>query len=414
VNGMSRKRVPGAKRAGPLRKPDFMLLFLSLILLAFGLLMVLSAGSIKSFNITNNTNAYYYVIQQLKWAGVGIVLAYLTARIPYTYWRRFAGPAIGVSIVLLVAVLFSKAGVEAKGSARWLNIAGFVFQPSELVKLTLILYFAHILDRNPVRTLKDLYLPGGILVVVLGLVYKQPDLGTTMVLGLTAMALLLQTQLPTKWFALAVPAGLAVLYFLVRSTDYQWQRVLVWFNPWQYASDQGYQIVNAQIAFGTGGLFGAGLGRSLQKYGYLPENYTDTIFAIVGEELGLLGTLLLITLFVCLFIRCYQIVSQCPDRFGRLLGYGLTSSLAIQTTINLAVVTGVMPLTGITLPLISYGGTSLSVTLAELGILLNISRFRKPRVAPEPGSPETPTAESGQTAKARRRSRRRTRPEISV
>jgi len=141
--------------------------------------------------------------------------------------------------------------------------------------------------------------------------------------------------------------------------------------------DDGYQITNAEIAFGSGGLFGVGLGRSLQKYGFLPENHTDTIFAIVGEEFGLMGTLFLLFLFVALYARAYHVIRECPDRFGRLLGYGLTSSLAIQTTINLAVVTGVLPVTGITLPLISYGGASLVITLAKLGLILNLSRYRK-------------------------------------
>ncbi|MHB8124177.1 MAG: putative lipid II flippase FtsW [Desulfitobacteriaceae bacterium] len=375
---MSRKRVPKLKNK--LRKPDFLLLFLILAVLAFGLIMVLSAGAVKSFSFTDNKNAFYYVLQQLKWAFVGCGFAFITMRIPYIFWRKFAGTAMIVSILLLIAVLYSEARVEANGSERWLNIAGVVFQPSELIKLTLILFYAHIFDRYPVRSLKDLYLPIGALIPVLGLVYKQPDLGTTMVLGLTAVALLLQTELPTKWFALAAPLSMAALFYLVRHTEYQWKRVLVWLNPWNYVNDQGYQIANAEIAFGTGGILGVGLGRSLQKYGFLPENYTDTIFAIVGEELGLWGTTLLVLLFFCLFARGYQMSRECPDRFGRLLGYGITSSLAIQTVINLAVVTGVLPLTGITLPLISYGGTSLSVTLAELGILLNISRYRRPKV----------------------------------
>ena len=377
---MRRKRVPKANRPNTLRKPDFPLLFMILAVLAFGLIMVLSAGAVKSFSFTENKNAFYYVLQQLKWALVGSGCALVTMRIPYTFWRKFTGMAIMVSVLLLIAVLFSEAGIEAKGSARWLKIAGVVFQPSELVKLTLILFYAHILDRYPVRTLKDLYLPIGVLLPVLGLVYKQPDLGTTMVLGLTAVAMLLQTELPTKWFAISTPLSMAALYYLVSHTPYQWQRVQVWLNPWKYASNQGYQIANAEIAFGTGGIFGVGLGRSLQKYGFLPDNYTDTIFAIVGEELGLWGSTLLIVLFFFLFARGYQISRDCPDRFGRLLGYGITSSLAIQTAINLAVVTGVLPLTGITLPLISYGGTSLSVTLAELGILLNISRYRRPKI----------------------------------
>ncbi|MFZ3101608.1 MAG: putative lipid II flippase FtsW [Desulfitobacteriaceae bacterium] len=377
---MSRKRVPKLKRVHKLRQPDFPLLFMSVAILLFGLIMVLSAGAVKSFSFTDNQNAFYYVLQQLKWALVGGCCAFVAMKIPYTFWRKFAGLAMLVSVLLLLAVLFSEAGIEAKGAARWIKIFGVVFQPSELVKLTLILFYAHILDRYPVSSLQDLYLPIGVLLPILGLVYKQPDLGSTMVLGLTATAMLLQTELPTRWFAIAAPICGTVLYYFVRQTPYQWQRVQVWLNPWNYASKEGYQIVNAEIAFGTGGVLGVGLGRSLQKYGFLPENYTDTIFAIVGEELGLWGTTLLLVMFISLFFRAYQISRQCPDRFGRLLGYGITSTLALQTAINLAVVTGVMPLTGITLPLISYGGTSLLVTLVELGLLLNISRYRRPKV----------------------------------
>ncbi len=373
---MRQKRVPKSKKAVKLQKPDFFLFFFMLALLAFGLIMVLSAGAVKSFKYTDN--AFYFVLQQLKWALVGGVCAFITMRIPYTFWRKYANLAMAGGIVLLILVFLN--GIGVNGAVRWIKIAGFQFQPSELIKLALIVFYAKILDSHPVRSLKDLYLPLGVLVPVLFLVFKQPDLGTTMVIGLTAVAMLLQTELPTKWFVIAAPVCGVVLYQLVRHTEYQWERIQVWLDPWKYVDNEGLQIVNAQIAFGSGGIFGVGLGHSLQKYGFLPENYTDTIFAIVGEEFGLLGTTLLIVLFVCLFVRCYKMSRLCPDRFGRLLGYGITSALAIQTVINLAVVTGIMPLTGITLPLISYGGSSLSVTLAELGILLNISRYRRPKV----------------------------------
>jgi cell division protein FtsW len=372
---MRQKRVPKTNKV-KLQKPDFPLFFFMFALLAFGLIMVLSAGAFTSFKYTDN--AFHFVLQQLKWALVGGVCACITMRIPYTFWRKYANMAMAGGIVLLVLVFLN--GIIANGAVRWIKIAGFQFQPSELIKLALIVFYAKILDHHPVRSLKDLYLPLGVLAPVLLLVYKQPDLGTTMVIGLTAVAMLLQTELPTKWFAIAAPICAVVLYFLVRHTEYQWKRILVWLNPWNYARDEGLQIINAEIAFGSGGIFGVGLGHSLQKYGFLPEIYTDTIFAIVGEEFGFLGATLLIVLFVCLFVRCYKMSRLCPDRFGRLLGYGITSALAIQTVINLAVVTGVIPLTGITLPLISYGGSSLSVTLAELGILLNISRFRRPKV----------------------------------
>ena len=358
---------------------DFPLLFLTLALLAFGLIMVLSAGAVSGFNATQNS--YYYVFQQLKWTLIGSVFSFMVIKIPYVFWRRFAGIGILISIGLLMAVAFTNAGIAAKGSARWIQLGGVTIQPSEVAKLALVLFLAHILDRFPLKRGKDWGIPLGIIafvmILVLLLVYKQPDLGTVMVLGLTSVAMLLQTEIPTIYFLTAIPPLGITLLYLVHRTQYQWNRILVWIDPWKYASDLGYQITNAEIAFGSGGLFGVGLGRSMQKYGFLPENHTDTIYAIVGEELGLVGALFLLALFITLYARAYHVVRGCPDRFGRLLGFGLTSSLAIQTMINLSVVTGVMPVTGITLPLISYGGSSLVITMIELGLILNISRYRR-------------------------------------
>jgi cell division protein FtsW len=362
---------------------DFPILFLTLALIAFGLIMVLSAGAVSGFNATQNT--YFYVFQQMKWTLLGSLFALVAIKVPYTVWRRFAGVGILISIGLLIAVKSTDAGFAALGSARWIKIAGVNVQPSEITKLAMVLFYAHILDRYPVKRGKKWRIPLGILmpvsILVLGLVYKQPDLGTTMVLAMTSAVMLFQTELPTIWFIAVVPTcGLSLYYLLYRTqfqaTHYQWDRILAWLDPWKYASTIGYQITNAEIAFGSGGLFGVGLGRSLQKYGFLPENHTDMIFAIVGEELGFMGTVFLLLLISSLYARAYQVIRECPDRFGRLLGFGLTSSLAIQTTVNLAVVTGVLPVTGITLPLISYGGSSLVITLIELGLILNISRYR--------------------------------------
>ena len=365
------------------RKPampiDFPMLFLALALLAFGLIMVLSAGAVRGFNAEQDS--FLYVFKQIKWMLVGSFFGFVAMKVPYVYLRRFAGIGVIISIGLLIAIIFTDSGIEAGGSARWINIAGVTVQPSEIAKVAMVLFYAHILDRYPIKRGNDWQVPLGILLpvtaLVLGLVFKQPDLGTTMVIALTCVVILLQTELPTFYFVAAVPIVGIPLFYKIRSTEYQWERILVWLDPWKYAMGDGYQITNAEIAFGSGGLFGVGLGRSMQKYGYLPENHTDTIFAIVGEELGLAGALLLLSLFIALYARAYKIVGECPDRFGRLLGYGLTSSLAIQTAINLSVVTGVMPVTGITLPLISYGGASLVITLIELGLLLNISRYRK-------------------------------------
>ncbi|MHB1652294.1 MAG: putative lipid II flippase FtsW [Desulfitobacteriaceae bacterium] len=354
---------------------DFSFLFLALALLAFGLIMVLSSGAVRGYNLAQNS--YYFISQQLKWAALGGGLAIVATVVPYAFWRKFAGIGIVLTLGLLVLVLYTDKGIITSGSARWLKFAGINVQPSEIAKLTLILFYAHIFERYPIKTGKDLVIPGVVLLPMLYLVYKQPDLGTMLVLALTSVAMLLQTELPTRWFAWGGPLLGAAGFYLVRHTDYQWKRILVWLDPWAYATTLGYQITNAEIAFGSGGLFGVGLGRSLQKYGFLPENHTDTIFAIVGEELGLLGTTALLVLFVLLIIRGYKIARACPERFGRLLAFGLISSLAIQACMNFAVVTGVLPMTGITLPLISYGGNSLLITMVELGLLLNISRHRE-------------------------------------
>lgn len=373
------KRRKGIWGKYPLPKQgiDFPLILVTLAILAFGLIMVLTAGSVRSFNATEDHNSFYYVMQQLKWAILGGGVAFLTANLPYKFWRRFSGIAIVLSIALLVAVLFTDAGLVAKGSARWLKMGPVNVQPSEIAKLAVILFLAHAFDRYPVKKLRDIAIPCVLVVMILGLVYKQPDLGTTMVIAITVFALLWQTELPTRWFLIAIPSISIPLMYLIRQTPYQWERILAWLDPWKYAMDEGYQITNAQIAFGSGGIFGVGLGHSMQKYGFLPETYTDMIFAVIGEELGLIGTLFLLSLFVVLFARGFYIARQCEDRFGRLLAFGVTTSLAVQTGMNLAVVTGVMPVTGVTLPLVSYGGSSLVITLAEIGILMNISRYAR-------------------------------------
>lgn len=370
-----RKRSTLGKLPKPLHGVDFYLLISVLAILAYGLVMVLTAGSVRSFNTTQNS--FFYVLQQMKWAIFGGAVAFVVTRIPYPFLRRFAGIGISITLVLLVAVMATDKGMEVNGSSRWIKIGPVNVQPSEIAKIALVLFLANFLDRYPMKRIRDLLIPAIILVLILGLVYKQPDLGTMMVLVFTAAAMLWQTELPTRWFLIAIPSFGIPLFYLIHKTSYQWDRVVVWLDPWKYASGLGYQITNAEIAFGSGGLFGVGLGRSLQKFGFLPETYTDMIFALMGEELGLLGTLLLIGLFFFFFARGFYISRKCPDRFGRLMAFGITMSLAVQTAMNLSVVTGVMPVTGITLPLVSYGGSSLVITLLEIGILLNISRYSR-------------------------------------
>lgn len=370
-----RKRSMLGKLPKPLHEVDFYLLITVLAILAYGMVMVLTAGSVRGYNATENT--FHYVMQQGKWALLGGFAAFVMTRIPYPFLKKFAGIGIGLTMILLVLVLNSDSAIEANGASRWLKIGPVNVQPSEIAKIALVLFLANTIDRYPIKRLRDLALPALVLIPLLAFVYKQPDLGTTMVLVFTAAALFWQTELRTPWFLLAIPCFGGPLFYLIYNTPYQWNRILAWLDPWKYASGIGLQITNAEIAFGSGGIVGVGLGRSLQKFGYLPETYTDMIFALIGEELGLVGTLFLIGLFVVCYGRAFYISRRCPDRFGRLLAFGITFSLAMQTTINLCVVTGVLPVTGITLPLVSYGGSSLVITLVEIGILLNISRYCK-------------------------------------
>lgn len=356
------------------KKPDPVLFFLSLVILSFGLIMVLSAGSFFSFNNTENPNPYYLFYKQLRTAGLGLVVMIGAMIFPYRNWKKLSGIGVLLSISLLLLVEYSGISKTMSGSARWLNILGISIQPSEIAKLCIIIFLAYNLSRRPVKKLQDLLMPGFFTAVVLILVYKQPDLGTTVVMALACGALFLMTELPSYYFLTAIPLLGFPAYHLIRNEEYQWNRILGWLHPWDYASSLGFQIVNAQVAFATGGLLGIGIGRGSQD-SLLPENYTDMIFSVIGEEFGLFGTTLVLFCFIFFVSRGYLISRQCPDRFGRLLGFGITTTFAIQTAINLCVVTGLFPVTGITLPLISYGGSSLLITMLEIGILLNISCY---------------------------------------
>lgn len=355
-------------------KPDLILLFTSCILLAIGLIMVLSASSLFAFNQTGNSYSYFF--KQVQWAFLGIIAAFGALITPYRYWKKLSGLGIILSIGLLLLLKYSGLAVEAKGSVRWLNIFGMSIQPSEVAKLFVVIFLAHTLTRYPVKKLKDVFLPLVIIGIIVFYVYKQPDLGTAIVILAVCGIMFLMTELSSLYFLATIPICGIAGYYLVKSEPYQWNRILSWLDPWKYASTLGWQSVNAQIALGTGGLFGIGIGRGVES-GNLPENFTDMIFAVIGQEFGFFGTFFVIICFSIFFGRAYFISHQCPDRFGRLLGFGLTSLLAVQTVINLGVVTGLLPITGISLPLISYGGSSLLVTLLEIGILLNISRYRE-------------------------------------
>jgi cell division protein FtsW len=297
----------------------------------------------------------------------------------YHRLRKLAAPALAISLVLLAAVLV--AGRSALGATRWLNLGPLSLQPTELAKLAMVVFLAAYFANRPERVLRagGLLVPAGILGLIVVLVMKQPDFGSALIIiGLT-LALFIAAGLRLGWFVGAGAAMIPGLIYLAKAKPYRAARLTAFLNPWAHRQDIGYQTIQSLIALGSGGIVGLGLGQSRQKYLYLPEQHTDFIFAILGEELGLLGTLTVVVLYFVFAWRGYRIAINAPDEFGSLLAAGLTSAVVFQAILNMLVISGSLPITGVTLPLLSYGGSSLAITLSCVGILLNISKHGKER-----------------------------------
>ena len=359
---------------------DIPFFVLVLTLLAVGLIMLYSASYAQSEYDTGYEITTLYLQKQAVCAAIGLVAMGAFSRIPASFWYRTAWPLYAVSIVLLLLVLVI--GQEVNGAKRWINLAGIQFQPSEIAKFTMILLFAR-LTRNFGPDAK-LFRYGvlGFGCALMGILVPlalEKHLSAIMLMGMVAVVMMFVAGTDLKWL-LAGAAG-AVLFVIVYITfmGYAGDRVTAWLHPELDPSDKGYQILQSLYAIGSGGLFGLGLGKSKQKYLYLPFQYNDYIFAIVCEELGLMGAILIMVLFGMTILRGYWIALQARDRFSTVLGAGLVTLIAIQTILNLAVVTNLLPSTGISLPFFSYGGTALAVNLGEMGIVLSISRHRYDR-----------------------------------
>jgi cell division protein FtsW len=347
------------------------LVLVTLALVAFGLVMVYSATS-ASAALANGDPAYYLKRQAI-YAGLGIALMLVAARVHFRALRRLAPALVLTSLVLLLAVLV--AGSTVNGARRWLTFGPVVLQPSELAKLALAVWAAaYLARRRPPRTLGELWRPLGLLTVVFcGLILVEPDLGTAIGIVVMLAAMLLVAGTPGRTLGagvgIAAAAGLVAIWF----EPYRRARVFSFLNPWQDAQGAGFQTVQAMIGLGSGGIFGVGLGQSVQKTNYLPEAHTDMIFAIIGEELGLVGAAAVIAAYCAFAYAGLRIALGCKDPFGKRLAAGLTTLVCGQAAINLAAVLGLAPLTGIPLPFVSYGGSSLVVALASVGVLLNIA-----------------------------------------
>ena len=354
-----------------------MLLAVTLILALVGLVMVFSASAIVAGNRFQDPG--FYLKRQVAWLVCGVLLMHLASRIDYTFWKKLSIPILAGTLVLLVMVLVPSFGMAAKGARRWLSLGPISAQPAEIVKLAVVIYLAAYLSKkaDKIRSFRDGLFPALIVVGLLsGLVLLEPDLGTVVVLGLVTIGMCFLAG--ARLFHLvalglcAIPAVLA----LVLGSSYRRQRLMTFLAPWKDPSDAGFQITQSFLAFGSGGPFGVGLGEGKQKLYFLPEAHTDFVLALVGEELGLIGAATVILLFAFFVWRGVQIAARARVPFGRYLGMGITLLIGVQALVNAAVVTGLLPTKGLTLPFVSYGGSSLVVSLVGVGILLSISRDR--------------------------------------
>jgi len=356
------------------RNWDQTILLLAVTLTCFGVVMVYSSSSIMAAKRFGD--GFFFLKRQGLYALLGMGMMFVAMQFDYHHLRKLAAPAFIICIMLLVAVLLPGIGTKAGGAARWIRALGFSIQPSELAKLALVIYLAHSLakKKEKIRSLKFGFIPYMIvLAVVLLLLLLQPDLGTAVTLAVVAMTMLLVAGARLSYLVSIVLLAMPFLYVAIMHVGYRKRRILAFLNPWDDPTDTGFQIIQSWIAFGNGGVFGTGLGEGKQKLFYLPEAHTDFIFSVVGEELGFVGVFTVVAIFLMLILRGMRTALRAEDEFGTLLAFGISLMLGLQVIVNLGVGLGLMPTKGMTLPMLSYGGTSLLVTLTAIGILLNVS-----------------------------------------
>ena len=356
---------------------DPVFLILLLVLLGIGLGMLYSASYAQSRYDTGYSIGTRYLQKQAACALLGLGAMWILSRVPTEVWYTMAWPLYGLSIALLLMVLLF--GQSVNGARRWISIGGLQFQPSEIAKFTMILGLSRLIREFGPSARKFRYGVLGFGAALLGVLVPlalEKHLSAIMLMGMVAVVMMFIAGTHPKWLLAGAGFAVAFLVVYISFMGYAGDRVTAWLHPEADPSDTGYQILQSLYAIGSGGVLGLGLGRSRQKYLYLPFQYNDYIFAIVCEEVGLVGALLIIGLFAALILRGYWIALQAPDRFSTVLAAGLTTLIAVQTVLNLGVVTNLLPSTGIALPFFSYGGTALAVNLGEMGILLGISRRR--------------------------------------
>ncbi|WP_394583598.1 stage V sporulation protein E [Cytobacillus firmus] len=358
--------------------PDFILMIVTLTLLAVGLTMVYSASAIWADYKFDDS--FFFAKRQMLFAGVGIIAMFFIMNVDYWTWRTWAKVLIIICFVLLLLVLVPGVGNVRNGSRSWIGVGAFSIQPSEFMKLAMIVFMAKFLSEKQklITSFRKGLVPSlGLVFLAFGLIMLQPDLGTGTVMVGTCVVMIFIAGARISHFLWFAAAGLAGFVALVLSAPYRIKRITSFLDPWEDPLGSGFQIIQSLYAIGPGGLFGLGLGQSRQKFFYLPEPQTDFIFAILAEELGFIGGSFVILLFALLLWRGIRIALGAPDLYGSFLAVGIIAMVAIQVMINIGVVTGLMPVTGITLPFLSYGGSSLTLMLMAIGVLLNISRYAR-------------------------------------
>lgn len=358
------------------RTPDVLLFAAVILLLGIGVIMVYSASQVTAYERLDDT--FYYLKKQLIWALIGICAMVSVMKIDYWKYKKLAVPFLIIAFLLLLMVLLPGIGKTVKGAQRWLGVGALRIQPSEVIKLSLVIFMAYGLAkyRDRIRHFASGLLPFlAIMALACGLILLQPDLGTAVSLAGTVYVMLFAAGAKNKHLVYLALTGLVAVGLAIILEPYRMSRFLAFLDPWADPRGSGFHIIQSLYALGSGGLFGLGLGKSHQKFFYLPEQHTDFIFAVLGEELGFFGGALVIILFLIFVWRGFKVALSTQDSFASLLAVGITSMIALQAVINIGVVTGSLPVTGIPLPLISFGGSSLVFTLTGVGILLNISRY---------------------------------------
>ncbi len=360
---------------------DVKLLFAVLFLVGIGIVMVYSASS--ALALKKYGSDFYFLKKQAVFSLLGIIALVLFSHTPFRIYRALTYPIVFTAIGLLVAVQVSGLGLSAGGSLRWLQIGPVTFQPVEVARLALIVFMAYSLSKkqDALQCFSIGFMPHVLLLVIFSIpLLFQPDFGSVVIFGTLVWIMMFVAGVPVRHLLSALILMLPLAYFLMINATYRIKRLISFLDPWEYPAAEGYQIIHSLMAFGTGGLWGAGIGKGYQKLFYLPEPHTDFIFAVIGEELGFWGVLFILGLYAIVIWRGTSIACRCQDNFGMLVAAGITTAIGLQVSINMGVALGLLPTKGLTLPFLSYGGTSLLLNMASIGILMNIgARHAKQR-----------------------------------